>query len=176
MLRTEVKKTIQLIGLSGALLFVSIVAVFLMNVRYAINPWNIGEIGLLWCFLIGCIASPRAFWHYRIEKRRGERRNAWYRYPDLVLCLLGLVSGLLVALSVIQNWILSSTHHPFDPGLEIAPPRSVIGLDPFLSFIGTNGHESALMIAAALTNLCWFVLALVLIVQVLKQKNVPTPE
>jgi hypothetical protein len=167
---TAAKKKGLVVAQSGVLLLVSIVVVFFINVPYALNPWNIAEITLLWCFFISCIVFPKALWHYRTERRLGAR-NAWYRYPDLVLCLLGLVSGMLITLSIIQNWILSSFHRPFDPGLEFVPPRSVIGLDPFLSFIGTNGHVSALMLAAVLANLCWSIVVLVLIVQVLKQKN-----
>jgi hypothetical protein len=168
MFQIDAKKTVLLIGSSGALLLVSIAVLFLINAHFGLNPWNVGEIGLLWCFLIGCMVFPRALHHYRREKRRGERSIAWYRYPDLVLCLLGFVSGLLFLLSLIQEWILSSDPHI----LQIAPPRTVIGLDPFFSIIGSGGHVNALMIAAAIINLCWFVVALVLLIQVFKQRNV----
>jgi hypothetical protein len=167
MFQTDAKKTVLLIGSSGVLLLVAIAVVFLINAHFGLRPWNAGEIGLLWCFLIGCMVFPRALHRYRREKRRGERRIAWYRHSDLVLCLLGFVSGLLFILSLFQELVLSSDPHM----LQIAPPRTVIGLDPFFLIIGTGGHVSALMMAAAIINFCWFVLALVLMIQVFKQRN-----
>lgn len=169
MLQIEVKKILLLIGLGGILLCMSIAVISLINTHFWIHPFNVAEIVLFWFFLIGCVIFPNAFRRYQTERERRERKDAWYHYPGLIICLLGLLSGLLVTLSIIHTWILSSNRLPSDIGLEAIPPRTMIGLDPFFSILGANGHFSTLMITAALLNLCWVVLALFLIAQVIKR-------
>jgi hypothetical protein len=169
MSRTEVKNRVLLLGWGGALLLASIVVIFLTNTYFGSNPWSIGEIGLLWCFLASCVLLLR---HYRRGRRQGERRIAWYSHPDIVFCLLGIASGLLIALSDIQKWMFIRSGRTME--IDLVPPRSTIGLDPFLSLLGAGDHMTILMIAAIMINLCWFVLALVLIIQFLKQKSTPT--
>lgn len=143
------RKRVLVIGLGVVLLLICVAIVFVIDTHFSLNPWSDGNVEALWYFLIGCILLPGALRRYRAG-RQGEQKVPWYRRLDLILCLIGLVFGLVFALSVVQKWVesvLMSTNFP----------------------IISTGDLTALAIAWIVITLCWVALVVLLFFQMFKQ-------
>ena len=155
MFRVETRKVVLMIGLGVALLIISLAVVFVIDTHLSLDPWRGGDVEMLWFFLVGSIFFPGALRRYRADRQAG-RKGPWYRRPDLLLCLIGLVSGLVFAVSVVQKWFvfvfikgIGSTHPPvFAQGLLLA-----LGMALFTVY------------------LCWIALLTVLIYQAIKHNT-----
>lgn len=55
------------------------------------------------CFTLGVMLLPRALRRYRESQQR--EKSAWYRRPDLMFCLYGLLCGPLAVLSFWWQWM-----------------------------------------------------------------------
>ena|SRR5258708_40197661 len=105
MFRVETRKVVLMIGLGVALLIICLAVVFVIDTHLSLDPWRDDDVEMLWFFLVGSIFFPGALRRYRAD-RRAERKVPWYRRPDLLLCLIGLVSGPVFALSLVQKWFV----------------------------------------------------------------------
>ena len=164
MFRVETRKVVLMICLGVALLLICIAVVFAIDVHFSLDPWSDGEVEMLWFFLVGSMVFPGALRRYRAG-RQAERKVPWYRRPELILCLIGLVSGLMFAVSVVQKWVWSVSTS------NLGPSQPVIDLGLSQPLIIANGHLNVLAIATATIDLCWFALVIVLIFQALKQNQ-----
>jgi hypothetical protein len=129
--------------------------VFVIDTHLSLDPWRDGDVEMLWFFLVGSIFFLGALRRYRAD-RRAERKVSWYRRPDLLLCLIGLVSGSVFAVSLVQKWYvfvfikgIGSTHAPvFNKSLLLA-----LGIALFTVYF------------------CWTALLTVLIYQAIKRNT-----
>jgi uncharacterized protein YacL len=126
MFRIEKRKFALVIGLGVVLLLICIAVVFVIDTHFSLNPWGDGDVEALWYFLVGSMFFPGALRRYRAG-RQAERKVPWYHRLDLILCLIGLVFGLVFAESVVQKWFefdlihgIGSTHSPVFVALVIA--------------------------------------------------------
>ena len=159
MFRIEKRTFALMIGLGVALLLICIGIVFVIDAHFSLDPWGDGDVEALWYFLVGSIFFPGALRRYRAG-RQGERKVPWYHRLDLILCLIGLVFGLVFALSVVQKWVDSVLMSNTSP---------VVG----------EGSLIALAIAVTAVNLCWIALVILSVYQMIKQikqrKTEPPP-
>lgn len=153
MVQVETRKVVLMIGLGVALLLVCIAVVFVIDVHFSLDPWGDGDVEMLWYFLVGSMFFPGALRRYRAG-RQAERKVPWYHRLDLILCLIGLVSGLVFAVSVVQKWVWSVLTS------DIGPPHPLIV---------TEGHLRTLAITMTIIYLCWIAMVILLIYQALKQ-------
>jgi hypothetical protein len=149
MVRVETRKVVLMIGLGIALLLICIGVVFVIDTHFSLDPWGDGDVGALWYFLVGSIFFPGALRRYRAGRQR-ERKVPWYHRLDLILCLIGLVCGLVFALSVVQKWVESILMRNNSP---------VIG----------EGSLAVLAIAVSTVTFCWIALVILLFYQMIKQ-------
>lgn len=148
MFRSDKKKIALMIGLGAALLGLCIAVVYVIDTHFSLNPWGDGDVEMLWYFVVGGIFFPGALRRYR-EGRQAEPKVPWYRHLDLILCLVGLVSGLAFILSVVQKWVESVL-------------ASAIVDQIYLTVLG-------LALVAVYTS--WLALFILFIVQVIKQNK-----
>ncbi len=153
MFRVNTRSITQMIGLGMALLIICFAGVFVIDTHFSLDPWNDGDVGALWYFLVGCMFFPGALHRYQAG-RQAERKVPWYHRLDLILCLIGLVFGLVFALSVVHKWVWSLFMS--DSGPSHSPAVSEASL-------------RALDIAVIIVNLCWIALVIVLFYQMIKQ-------
>jgi len=99
---------------------------------------------------VGSIFFPGALRRYRAG-RKGERTIPWYQRIDLILCLIGLVFGLMFALSLVQKWVWSVLMN------NTAPPMV------------NERSLNILAVAVTSVDLCWIALIGVLFFQMVKQ-------
>lgn len=155
MSRIDKRKFVLLIGLGVALLLICLAVVFIIDAHFSLDPWGDGDVEALWYFLVGSIFFPGALRRYRAG-RQAERKVPWYHRLDLILCLQGLVFGLVFALSVVQKWVWSVLTS------DIGPSHSpVFG----------EGSLIALAIAMTTVSLCWIALFILFIYQAIKQNK-----
>lgn len=155
MFRIEKRKVPQIVGLMVVLIIISIAIVMVIDAHFALDPWGDGDVTMLWYFLMGSIFFPGALRRYRVA-RQAEQKVSWYHRPDLILCLIGLVSGLIFALSVVQKWF------EFVFINDTGSPHSV-------AF--TEGFLLALVIIRVVLYLCWIGLLIVLICYTINQSR-----
>ncbi len=105
--RSDKVKIVLIVVSVLLLLACCIVAVLIIDSRLSVNPGtgSDNDVTFLFFFVLGCIFFPRA-WHSYIVERRKKPTVVWYQRLNLVLCLIGLVSGLLFGSSVLQKWTL----------------------------------------------------------------------
>lgn len=149
MVRIEKRKIALMISLGIALMLLCLGVVFVIDTHFSLDPWSDGDTEILWCFLLGSIFFPGALRRYRAGKQ-GERKVPWYHRLDFILCLIGLVSGLMFALSVVQKWVES---------VLMSADSPVIG----------EGSLTALLIVMIIVDLCWIALIILLLSQMIKQ-------
>jgi hypothetical protein len=153
MVRRDTRKFVLMISFGVVLFILCAAVVFVIDTHFSLSPWGDEDATMLFYFVCGCIFFPGAFRRYKAG-RKAEIKISWYRRPDFILCLVGLVSGLIFALSVLQKWV-----------------EYVLLHDDFVPFPLGRNFFTAEAIAIAVTYLSWLALLILFIYQGVKQKR-----
>lgn len=166
MFSLDVKQRILRIVLCIVLLLASAAVVFAIDPSLRSNFWNGWndlngrQVVSLWLFLMGCLFFPGVFRRYRAGRQR-ERNIPWYRRLGVTFCLIALVSGLIFVNLVLQLWVVS--HAGQIIGYGRTRPMVLWGMAETLPYVK---GAPVLMNSIIIFDLCWLLLAFVLLVQV----------